>query len=752
MNAIRTGNYDFVILQEQSGNWFQFEDKFLEYYSPMDSNKTWPEILCETVRDAGAKPIFFSTWANKLAPMNAENQATVTHAYSNIARRNIALCAPCGDALQHIVAEKGNITYVDNIHPSYTAQVSNAYVIYAALTGRSPVGLQTSFGVYNNSRIQEYAWKAYQDYRTAQLNICTSAMCTRFMNTDGSLTAVPNPTLPTTTALYCNYGTGPSNGSALLTRPDGKSDLLTVTQNEALSAHISDLCPKEWITCFSSNSTDDMTSVAVRSSCNHKGPTIAVMKSTTGTVFGAFTSASWTSREDSLTSEKTFIYKVDELGNVSRVDGDSSMDNMYDYINRCFSVLGLYRQAFPGNCTLYEFYVNSGVYENAPDDFDNNWLFGNNDNHVTLAEFDIYYSPAFFPTPTATTTATSTATTSATSVSTTSATSTATTTVTTLGFSIEFGTVQCTYGDTNTTRKVGNGKRYTKRTETEFQAMIANGKFEDIASTCSNGISKMDNLFSNTSIFSYDISGLDLKEVALSSIFTNNTRDSINLVYNLCPPVLTKNQSDYIFEVDNTRKWVWERAINRSCDCLDNPCKNGHCFNLKVDSPDTYTCICPKNKTGKTCEDAKPAFAAQKRIFRFLNITLDDATLLELKNLFADEFGIHPDQIQFETTDQSSRRRSVDSNSLTITITDMDDAQTETVELFLQDPQRVTIGTILESVEIEVVNPGITPTSSDPNLLIIVLGVSGGILLLIIGCAVMLRKESHAAGFSRLPS
>ena len=43
----------------------------------------------------------------------------------------------------------------------------------------------------------------------------------------------------------------------------------------------------------------------------------------------------------------------------------------------------------------------------------------------------------------------------------------------------------------------------------------------------------------------------------------------------------------------------------------------------------------------------------------------------------------------------------------------MDDAQTETVELFLQNPQLVTSGTILDSVGIEFVNSVITTTSSD---------------------------------------
>ena len=167
--------WDSVILQEQSGNWFQFQEPFLSNYGIVNTDHTfisYPLLLRNSVVNAGARPVFMATWAERGDPMNTSNQKLVTDAYTNIANLYHTYCTPCGDALLKIQQEKGNdAIYTDHVHPTYTAQVSNAYVIYATLTGSSPIGLQVDFdNVYNNTQIQVYAWEAYLAYKESQSN------------------------------------------------------------------------------------------------------------------------------------------------------------------------------------------------------------------------------------------------------------------------------------------------------------------------------------------------------------------------------------------------------------------------------------------------------------------------------------------------------------------------------------------------------------------------------------------------------
>ena len=189
---IAQGGWDSVIMQEQSGNWFQFND-------PDISPGYLPTVapLINSVYLISARPVFMATWAARGAPMNTNNQKLVTDAYTNIANLYYTYCAPCGDALLKIQQEKGNdAIYTDNVHPTHTAQVSNAYVIYATLTGSSPIGLQVDFDdVYNNTQIQVYAWEAYLAYKESQSssNVVFSADTPTLAPVLGPVPTPPSP-------------------------------------------------------------------------------------------------------------------------------------------------------------------------------------------------------------------------------------------------------------------------------------------------------------------------------------------------------------------------------------------------------------------------------------------------------------------------------------------------------------------------------------------------------------------------------
>ncbi len=180
LDQIHNGGWDFVVLQEQSGFWDQLN---------IPNYQMWPDILATATKNINAYPVFLSTWPEQNVADYSQKLIIITDAYSQAADRNNAYCAPCGDALFKIRQEKGaNLVYIDNIHPTYTAQVLNAYVLYSTLTGSSPVGLCVNFNVYNNTQLQHYAWDTYTMYRRKQNDFCTiyrkqgAVSCVQFFN------------------------------------------------------------------------------------------------------------------------------------------------------------------------------------------------------------------------------------------------------------------------------------------------------------------------------------------------------------------------------------------------------------------------------------------------------------------------------------------------------------------------------------------------------------------------------------------
>ena len=66
---------------------------------------SYPLLLKNSFMNAGARPVFMATWAERGAPMNESNQNLVTDAYTTIADLYHTYCAPCGDALLKIQQE-----------------------------------------------------------------------------------------------------------------------------------------------------------------------------------------------------------------------------------------------------------------------------------------------------------------------------------------------------------------------------------------------------------------------------------------------------------------------------------------------------------------------------------------------------------------------------------------------------------------------------------------------------------------------
>lgn len=138
--ALSTNKWDYVVLQDQSslGTNFYFEGK--PRISSDQLFHTYALDFTKAIRDAGAIPVFYLTWAKKKVP---EDQAALTAAYMRATRETKSIVAPAGIAWADI--EKNdpaiNLFYRDGSHPSPAGTYLNACVFYATIFGRSPVGL-----------------------------------------------------------------------------------------------------------------------------------------------------------------------------------------------------------------------------------------------------------------------------------------------------------------------------------------------------------------------------------------------------------------------------------------------------------------------------------------------------------------------------------------------------------------------------------------------------------------------------------
>jgi len=119
----------------------------------------------EIVRAKGAKPVFFMSWAYADKP---EMTAQLAEAYTVAGNENNALVIPAGLAFARAISKQPelNLYVADKRHPSLAGTYLATCVVFAALTGRSPVGNPYLAGIDapTASFLQTVAWETVQDY------------------------------------------------------------------------------------------------------------------------------------------------------------------------------------------------------------------------------------------------------------------------------------------------------------------------------------------------------------------------------------------------------------------------------------------------------------------------------------------------------------------------------------------------------------------------------------------------------------
>ena len=140
--ALVASRWDWVVLQEQSEiPAVESDRQTLMYPGSRD--------LVKTIRDAGAVPMFFETWAHRGGwpagglPDFPSMQAAIDDAYAFIAHEQQAPIAPVGHAWAEVVNDDphAGLWQGDGSHPTTMGTYLAACVFYAAIFRQSPVGL-----------------------------------------------------------------------------------------------------------------------------------------------------------------------------------------------------------------------------------------------------------------------------------------------------------------------------------------------------------------------------------------------------------------------------------------------------------------------------------------------------------------------------------------------------------------------------------------------------------------------------------
>jgi uncharacterized protein DUF4886 len=119
----------------------------------------------DIVRAHGARPVFFMSWAYADKP---EMTAQLAEAYTVAGNENNALVIPAGLAFARAIGKQPEISLYapDKRHPSLAGTYLASCVVFAALTGRSPVGNSYLAGIDAPTAqfLQTVAWETVQEY------------------------------------------------------------------------------------------------------------------------------------------------------------------------------------------------------------------------------------------------------------------------------------------------------------------------------------------------------------------------------------------------------------------------------------------------------------------------------------------------------------------------------------------------------------------------------------------------------------
>lgn len=133
---IQEGNFDIVVLQDNSMSAINTPDSLLKYI----------ELFAELIKKRNAKTYLYNTWARMKVPQYQENIDSI---YTKAANENNAIRVPVGAAWQLAMDIRPSVELYssDGSHPTNLGTLLSAFVFAGTITGEVPSKLSRYFQV-----------------------------------------------------------------------------------------------------------------------------------------------------------------------------------------------------------------------------------------------------------------------------------------------------------------------------------------------------------------------------------------------------------------------------------------------------------------------------------------------------------------------------------------------------------------------------------------------------------------------------
>jgi len=140
LDYIRDRGYDIVVLQEWSLGTVNEKDSAMKYLG----------LFSKYVREMGAEPYYYLTWAREKVP---QQQGTISKVYREAATKNTAKVVPAGEAwaLARQLRPDFKLFFPDGTHPSENGAYLTACVFVEVLTGELPEPLPTVISIEDHN-------------------------------------------------------------------------------------------------------------------------------------------------------------------------------------------------------------------------------------------------------------------------------------------------------------------------------------------------------------------------------------------------------------------------------------------------------------------------------------------------------------------------------------------------------------------------------------------------------------------------
>jgi len=145
LQAIRSGHWDYVVLQEQSQTPVIAQALFRDYAAR----------FAQAIRASGATTVLLMTWQRPDSAAEGVTTANLAASYRSVADQIGARVAPAGEAFAEALLERPDLVLNQpDGHPTTAGTYLAACVVYDTIFRRSPVGIASSdLGISPDARV-----------------------------------------------------------------------------------------------------------------------------------------------------------------------------------------------------------------------------------------------------------------------------------------------------------------------------------------------------------------------------------------------------------------------------------------------------------------------------------------------------------------------------------------------------------------------------------------------------------------------